>query len=1398
MSQNHNVEIRITAQNLSTPEFQKVVQELRGLGTAADVAAEDVQKVGRAAKQTGADLGNAAAAYRGIASDLQEAANKADAAKRAFNEASRSIGGDQSLARSIFPDLAANADAAEAELRQLQAAARDATGDFDSMGKSALSLNLNLKNIVETAAGVALGDLIADAPRQLIAFGKASIDAASDFQESMNKVEVVFGDASDSMMDWSENAAEAFGLSQSAALDAAGTFGNLFTSMGIAQGAAAEMSQGIVQLAADLGSFNNIGTDVALEKLRAGLVGEIEPLRSLGVNINAVMVQQKAMDMGLAENVKSLTAADKAQASYALILEQTTNAQGDFVRTADGLANSTKTLQANFQDLQVQVGQVVVPIATDFVGALNDAAEGAMFLTGMLGELSTALTGNADAFDIAKQKAREWSDEVRDAGYAAAEFGVGIATGVVDWLWGFGDAADDASESGSELASMFGEELIVQIREAAQASAEFNPLFNETIALLSRVSNDAEAGGASLDKFGGAFGRQAEMAGLANERNTEFFHTLELGSGKAAEMAFHVAKVAEAQQLLADAYQDGLRGMELFNQQSSEYAGIQSTLEKGYEIVLKKQEEGVKLTDEEQQLLDRYPELYGRLEGAQEDATTQAALFAGANAEVMIAQDELNAAIARGEGNLDPYIQRLNDAKALVGDQAYADPMIGSINTLTDTVTTKLVPAIEDMTRKIEYISKPWLIEIDAATEAAEAELLRILDLINRINSSSAAPYMPGMGDPGGGQRFAEGGLVSEPTLAMIGEAGPELVLPLTRPDRMRELLALAGFPMMADGGGAGFRNTGGAGGMGSRPILDIAVSFEPIEWDFLFEGLDKAAEDWGAQAGQKFIGFFRGNIEDLASGEMLADARAELEDLFTIRGIAVESGAGAEIIAEIDAAIRAQSDEVNAIGASMGTSIVEGIAASLASGEAAALLAEFRQNVFDALDLGDIADEQVDLQSAIDELTALRDAAAELGDTATADVLTAQLSELEAELALVAQIAGTDAVAAWQANQEAMEAAAEVAERMAEKQAMLHESMLTAIEGIAAGGDATGSFFERLLEQYEEAKEAFDLGLLLGVPPEVLEQLGNDLTEVESTLLQTTNGLKQALAAGLIDEETLQALAESGGEAFEQLYDSIFGPGALDAIAAGWNDISDASLAQLQELMSQMEDGGASLVDTLVGQIAAGAISYEEALALYGDATGEEVNAILEELERMQTALLVDLAEALATGSDPTAIEENLAVIEMLMDSLADKAVETAETVVKAGKSMGVYGDDLKGALEDISETTNPGGTGTGSGTRRSGGFLDGMNNPGFDSLDRNGDGIISQRELDLAGVPSGFRWGLPDVPTPVVTTEAPAPLPRSADRSRETSEMRDAIRQGAREGIASGMTGFQIPPGR
>lgn len=203
--------------------------------------------------------------------------------------------------------------------------------------------------------------------------GKSLITSASNLQESVSKINAVFGSAGNSVVAWSEKTAKALGISQRTALEAAGTYGNLFQAFGLSAPQAKEMSIRLVELAADMASFNNVPIDDALLALRSGLSGETEPLKRFGVALNEAALKNKALEMGLISNTKgTLPQAIKTQAAYALILEQTSLQQGDVARTSDGVAFKMKSFGAQVDDVKSQLGTALIPAFSALMSFLND------------------------------------------------------------------------------------------------------------------------------------------------------------------------------------------------------------------------------------------------------------------------------------------------------------------------------------------------------------------------------------------------------------------------------------------------------------------------------------------------------------------------------------------------------------------------------------------------------------------------------------------------------------------------------------------------------------------------------------------------------------------------------------------------------------------------------------------------------------------------------------------------------------------------------------------------------------------------------------------------------------------------------------------------------------------
>lgn len=239
-----------------------------------------------------------------------------------------------------------------------------------------------------------------------------AISGASDLNETLSKSQTIFGANAGAIESWASGAAQAAGLSKAAALEAAAGFGNMFTQIGFGAEEAARLSQSTVQMAADLGSFNNVPTADVADRISAAFRGEYDSLQTLIPNINAARVEQEAMAATGKTNARELTAQEKAAAVLAIVNKDGAAAMGDFAKTADGAANTQKTLTASLEDQQSKLGQTLMPLWQDFLGFLTDTAVPALSAivdwisqnASWLGPLSAALgiaTGAVWLFNIA-------------------------------------------------------------------------------------------------------------------------------------------------------------------------------------------------------------------------------------------------------------------------------------------------------------------------------------------------------------------------------------------------------------------------------------------------------------------------------------------------------------------------------------------------------------------------------------------------------------------------------------------------------------------------------------------------------------------------------------------------------------------------------------------------------------------------------------------------------------------------------------------------------------------------------------------------------------------------------------------------------------------------------------
>lgn len=241
---------------------------------------------------------------------------------------------------------------------KLNASLNKASSKLKAFGKSATKIGMDLSMKLTLPIGLAAG---------------AAIKLASDFQETESKFNTVFSSIQGEAQKTAETFKESFGLSSLAAKDMLSSTGDLLVGFGFAEQEALNLSDQVNSLAVDLASFTNFsgGAKGASEALTKALLGERESIKSLGIAITEADLKTFAAEQGLV--FKEMDRVAKATLTYQLALKQSQKAVGDFGRTQDSFANQFRQLQGDLSDLAVDIGNLLIPAALKIVKVFRSA-----------------------------------------------------------------------------------------------------------------------------------------------------------------------------------------------------------------------------------------------------------------------------------------------------------------------------------------------------------------------------------------------------------------------------------------------------------------------------------------------------------------------------------------------------------------------------------------------------------------------------------------------------------------------------------------------------------------------------------------------------------------------------------------------------------------------------------------------------------------------------------------------------------------------------------------------------------------------------------------------------------------------------------------------------------------
>lgn len=301
------------------------------------------------------------------------------------------------------------------------------------------------------------------------AFVDKSVSAFAELQDATAAAGVVFGDSMSIITDQADKAAASFGISKQQAIDASITFGTFGKSAGLAGVDLANFSTKMTALAGDMASFRGTSPEEAIEAIGAAMRGEAEPIRKYGVLLDDATLRARALTLGLIDNVKSaLTPQQKVLAAQAEILAQTSDAQGDFARTADSTANVQKRLAAESANLSAAIGEKLAPAIVEAqkagIGLISWATDNQAVLVPLIGTMAALTAGvmglvgagkAMDALKSAKATIQGLGDAFQSLGskakLATLSLGaVGIALTIGAALYGMYAGAQEKAKQASE------------------------------------------------------------------------------------------------------------------------------------------------------------------------------------------------------------------------------------------------------------------------------------------------------------------------------------------------------------------------------------------------------------------------------------------------------------------------------------------------------------------------------------------------------------------------------------------------------------------------------------------------------------------------------------------------------------------------------------------------------------------------------------------------------------------------------------------------------------------------------------------------------------------------------------------------------------------------------------
>ena len=335
--------------------------------------------------------------------------------------------------------------------------------------------------------------------KQLLGVLKDYNTEAVAYAETVNLFNVSMGKGLEGLnqyyeeaLDFQEKLEEKLGTNIEESMRYQAIFNSMSKSTGLDAGSSYTISENLTKLGYDLASLYNIDTESAMTKLRAGLAGQTEPLRELGLDITEQSLKPILQELDITDedgdlrSIRNMSQAEKTVLRYIAVLKQAKIAWGDFARTTSddeasggiaSVANQLRIFDAQVTSFKRNIGNLwqgilggILPYVNAVMMVINELLK---MLASIFGfevsnqpvnlSASIGIDSLGDDLGNATDKAKELKNQLmgfdeihnisldKNSDSSSGVSGTGVDQRLLDALTGYDNLMDSVSNKATQI-----------------------------------------------------------------------------------------------------------------------------------------------------------------------------------------------------------------------------------------------------------------------------------------------------------------------------------------------------------------------------------------------------------------------------------------------------------------------------------------------------------------------------------------------------------------------------------------------------------------------------------------------------------------------------------------------------------------------------------------------------------------------------------------------------------------------------------------------------------------------------------------------------------------------------------------------------------------------------------